>query len=103
MAGINHRSLFRAFIISCLAYVGFLIIVNTLDIWSDNTVAFLVTLGIPAVIFILALFTLISGIVSCFIKKDSISLPRLMVYFAIFIPIFCIIIWLIQIMTQGFS
>ncbi len=71
MARVNHRSLFRAFIISCLAYVVFLIIANTLDIWRDNTIAFLVILGIPAVVSILALFTLISEIASYFIKKGQ--------------------------------
>jgi ABC-type transport system involved in multi-copper enzyme maturation permease subunit len=103
MVSINHRSLFKALIISCLTYTGLFIIVYILNIWADNVIAFLLILGMPIVLFIFALFTLVSGIVSYFVKKDSISLPRLMVYFAIFIPILCIIIWLIQKMTQGFT
>ncbi len=103
MVGINHRSLFKAFLISCLVYIGFLIIVHILDIWGENVIAFLVILGIPVVLFILALFTLVSGIVSYFTQKGSISLPRMMIYFMIFIPIFCIIIWIVQKMTQGFG
>jgi hypothetical protein len=103
MVGIDHRSLFKTFLISCLVYIGLLIIVYILNIWGENIIAFLLILGMPIVLFILALFTFGSAILSHFARKGSISLPRMMIYFTIFIAMLCIIIWIVQKMTQGFG
>ena len=103
MVSINHRSLFNAFLISCLVYIGFLIIVYILDIWAENIVAFLAILGIPIILFILALFTLVTAIIGHLKQSGSVSLLRVMIYFIIFITILFIIIWTLQKMTAGFG
>lgn len=98
MVKINHRTLFKVFLLPLLIFIVlfFIQIYNPIfgPLSSDSAWGLLMTVELPSVLFILISLTLISSIISMFIKREYVYLPTYIIYWTFYIIFICYMIWM---------
>lgn len=100
----NHRTFFKAFLISCLVYV---VIFMLLISGKATSLEALLLFGWPFVIFVMSFLTFVSGLYSFFMKvgsgqeKERASAFQVVYYTLIFFPVLLITILLFHMILTG--
>jgi len=103
MLDIDHRSLFKVFLLVMLITIGLWLIEWYFDVRSASVWFLLLWIVIPIVLSFLAFSTLLSAILERYRKKERTTVLRYVMYTTIFLITFSYDILIIPLYFMGFS